>query len=487
MISCSFLYPAVAQINQLKRFEIQLTGRETEFKVIPIESHGVLLYRNKIEKKEDFLEIQRLDTAFQLKWKKTLPIEKKFQPILTKHFGDTQHVLLFHSEYKEINFRLYRINLENASYQVDTIFNIIPFLPTHFEVTEYGTLIGGFIYNRIPIVVMYEFATRKTRILPGLFNEQGELIQIQVYPDNSFHVLISTQPKARFKTIWVKYYDSMGQIRHNAMLRTESSISLLSARALKTQSDEVVVAGTYGIRSAEYSSGLFIARINKEGDQDIRFYPFYQLQNFFSYLKPRQEKRLRQRIEHKISRGKRTRLVYHIMVHELVPLNNQFILLGEAFYPVYKRDDRFNYGLAVSAYVPFIFDGYRYTHAVVIGFDPQGNLIWDNSFEINDVKTFNLEQFVKMDYRNNRLALLYLFDNRIRYKLIQNNEVIEGKKINPLELSFKPEEPEIDEDIKRLEYWYSGNFLAYGIQRPYSRAVSRSRERYFFINKVAYR
>ncbi len=455
--------------------------------VVPVESQGVLLYRSKTEKKEDFLEIQRLDTAFQLKWKKTLPVERKFKPILTKHLGDTQYVLFFHSEYKEINFRLYRIDLESATYQVDTIFNIIPFLPTHFEVTRYGTLIGGFLINRIPVVVLYEFATRKTRILPGLFNEQGELIQIQVYPDNSFHVLISTQPKARFKTIWVKYYDSGGNIRHNAMLRTDPTVSLLSARALKTQTDEVVVAGTYGIRSAEYSSGLFIARITREGDQEIRLYPFYQLQHFFSYLKPRQEKRLRQRIEHKISRGKRTKLQYHILVHELVPLDDQIILLGEAFYPVYKRDDRYNYGLAVSAYVPYIFDGYRYTHAVVIGFDLQGNMMWDNSFEINDVKTFNLEQFVKMDYRDNRLALLYLFDNRIRYKLIQNNQVIEEKKINSLELSFKPEEPEIDEDIKRLEYWYPGNFLAYGIQRPYSRAVSRSRERYFFLNKVAYR
>lgn len=481
------MHVSVAQIDQRKRLEIQLSGREPDFKVIPIESQGVLLYRSKSEKKEDFLEIQRLDTAFQLKWKKTIPVERKFQPVLSRHYGDNQYVLFFHSEYKEINFRLFKVNLESGLYQVDTVFNIIPFLPTHFEINLHGALIGGFLLNRIPIVIMYEFATRKTRILPGLFNEQGELIQIQVYSDNSFHVLISTQPGARLKTIWVKYYDANGNIRHNSMLRTEPTISLLSARTLKTQTDEVVVAGTYGIRSVDYSSGLFIARITKEGDQEIRFYPFYQLQNFFSYLKPRQEKRIRQRIEHKISKGKRTRLQYRLMVHELVPLNNQFILLGEAFYPVYKRDDRYNYGLAVSAYVPYIFDGYRYTHAVVIGFDPQGNLIWDNSFEINDVKTFNLEQFVKMDYRNNRLALLYLFDNRIRYKLIQNDQVIEGKKINSLELSFKPEEPEIDEDIKRLEYWYPGNFLAYGIQRPYSRAVSRARERYFFINKVVYR
>ncbi|MCX7638529.1 MAG: hypothetical protein N2044_11855 [Cyclobacteriaceae bacterium] len=486
-ISSSFYQQTFAQLDQRKRLEIQLGVRESEFRVIPVESFGVLLYRSKSERRQDFLELQRLDTAFRLQWKNIIPVERKFQPILSKHVGYDQYMLFFHSEYKEINFRLYKINLDSGSYQVDTIFNIIPFLPTHFEVNRVGALIGGYLINRIPVVVFYDFTTRKTRILPGLFNEQGELLQIQVNPDQSFHVLISTQPRARFKTIWVKYYDASGNIRNNTLLRTEQNVSLLSGRSIKSNRDDVVVAGTYGMRTAEYSSGLFIARISKEGDQEIRLYPFYELQNFFKYLKPRQEKRVRQRIEQKLSKGKRTKLQYRILVHQLIPFDNQFILLGEAFYPVYKRDDRFNYGLAVSAYVPYIFDGYRYTHAVVIGFDQQGNLLWDNSFEINDVKTFNLEQFVKLDYRNNRVALLYLFDNRIRYKLIQNNQVIEGKKINPLELSFQAEEPEVDEDIKRLEYWYPGNFLAYGIQRPYSRAVSRSRERFFFINKVAYR
>lgn len=476
-----------AQIRQHKRLEIQLQARDPEFRVIPVESHGVLLYRTKSERKQDILELQRLDTTLQIQWTNKFVIEKKYLPLLSKHYGNHQYVLFFHSEYKEINFRLYKINLDAGFCQVDTVFNIIPFWPTHFEVTHYGALIGGFLSNRIPIVIFYEFATRKTRILPGLFNEQGELIQIQTYSDHSFHVLISTQPRTRLNTIWVKYYDFTGNLRYNSMLRTDPYVSLLSARALKTETNEVIVAGTYGIRSAEYSSGLFMARINREGDQEIRLYPFYELQHFFSYLKPKQQKRVRQRIENKLSKGRRTRLQYRIMIHQLVPLNDQLILLGEVYYPVYKRDDRYNYGLAVSAYVPYIFDGYRYTHAVIIGFDQQGNLIWDNSFEINDIKTFKLEQFVRMEYRNNRIALLYLFGNRIRYKIIQNNQVIEGKQLNSLELSFRPEESEADEDIKRLEYWYPGNFLAYGIQRPYSRAVSRSRERYFFINKVEYR
>lgn len=476
-----------AQIKQVNRVEIKLNSRDPEFRVLPVHNFGVLLYRIHIHRKQDVLEVHRLDTALQTRWTKSIAVEKYFQPILSRQSDSNQYLLLIHNQYKESHFRLLNINLQHGQHKLDTIFNIIPFLPGQMEITKNGVLIGGYLGNSVPIVVFYEFSTRKTKILPGLFNEPGELLQIQVYSDQTFNVLVSTQPRNRQRVIWVKHYSEPGKLVYNNRLHTEPDVSLLSGRALKTPDNELVIAGTYGMRSSEYSSGLFISRISPSGDQKTRYYPYHQLQNFFKYLKPRQEQRMRSRIERRITEGKRTRLQYRLLVHELVPLAGQFILLGEAYYPVYKRDNRYNYGLAVSAYVPYIFDGYRYTHAIVIGFDQTGNLQWDNSFEMNDIKTFSLEQFVKMDYRHNQIALLYLFDSRIRSKLIQNNSVVEGKTLRQLNLSFQPDEPEIDDEIKRLEYWYPGTFLAYGIQRPYSPAVSRSRERFFFINKVAWR
>lgn len=474
-----------AQIQQNMRLEIKLGHREKEYQVIPVQTYGALLHR-KIEHRQPYLEAMRIDTALTTVWQRLIPLDKKIFLVQTTQCENYEYLLFFHSEFKSIHFFIYRIDLLDGSYQKDTVYNIIPFFPAEFKATQHGLLVGGYLKNLVPVVVFYDFATKKTSILPGLFNEPGELQQIHVYPDQSFHILISTEPRSRIKNMWLKYYDANASIRKNVILQTDPQFTLLNGRALKTPTESVIISGTYGYRSTEYSSGLFIARIDINGHQEIFFYPFYQLRNFFTYLKPRQEQRLRQRIQRKAEKGKRSRLQYRLMVHELLALNDQFILLGEAYYPVYKRDDRFNYGLAVSAYVPFIFDGYRYTHAVVIGFDRNGILKWDNSFEINDVKTFTLEQFVKMDYQKNRIALLYLFDNRIRSKFIQNEQVIEGKTYNSIKLSFEAEKPENDFDIKKLEHWYPGTFLAYGVQRPESRVMAPSRERYFFINKVAY-
>jgi hypothetical protein len=93
-----------------------------------------------------------------------------------------------------------------------------------------------------------------------------------------------------------------------------------------------------------------------------------------------------------------------------------------------------------------------------------------------------------MDARPDRIALLYLFDNRIRTKVLKGNNVLEGKNYSQLQLDYQPDKYEEDDaDIRKLDYWYDGTFLAYGVERPPSRSMTRSRQRLFFINKVSYR
>jgi hypothetical protein len=136
-----------------------------------------------------------------------------------------------------------------------------------------------------------------------------------------------------------------------------------------------------------------------------------------------------------------------------------------------------------------IFDGYYYTHAVVLGFSENGKLKWDNSFEINDVRTFTLEQFVKLDTDSNKIGLLYLFDNEIRSKAIKDNNVIEGKVSDPIKLKYENETLKGSEsNTNKLEHWYDHNFMAYGTQSVTSvQRGSNPKRRVFFINKIRYK
>ncbi len=245
--------------------------------------------------------------------------------------------------------------------------------------------------------------------------------------------------------------------------------------------DEQVVAGVYG-RHLEFSRGVFVAHINAYGEYQINYYNFGDLQHFFSYMKAKREKRVKERIERRKIKGKKIKFNYRLLVHSLIPYADQYLLIGEAFYPTYRyRSDFFSREV--------VFDGFQYTHAVVIGLSKNGKLLWDNSFEINDLKSYELKEFVKTYPRDNRIVLLYLFNNTIRSKIIKNDKVLEGKANERLVTTSRNNKVNNDDiEWSQLEYWYQGNFYAYGVQRVEDPSSGDGgSQKVFFINKVAYR
>ena len=141
--------------------------------------------------------------------------------------------------------------------------------------------------------------------------------------------------------------------------------------------------------------------------------------------------------------------------------------------------------------MPSTFSGYHYTHAVVIGFNEKGDILWDNSFQINDVVSFQLEQFVHADVQDDKIVLLYLYENEIRTKIISGSEVLEGKSFNNMRLTFEDDvinDKSSYANVGGLEKWYDHNYFAYGVQKIKNlrdTGVNLNRK-VFYINKVRY-
>lgn len=480
------------QVVQSARYEIPFSKNDIRFEVIPAHQNGLFLVRRLGGFPDDQLEIVKLDTAFQQSWHGYLEVNRKYIMVGKRSEGERLYLLFRYIDFSKNDFELVSIEQATGNFIRYPIKNFIPFTPSEFQLTQNGALIGGY-YNRVPVVIYFSFATQKSRILPGLLNEAGELTQIKTYPNGSFDVLISARGFKGMKTIWIKTYDADAHLTSNYALDTEDNKHLIFARSLKTNNNMQVVAGVFGTRNSEYARGLFIATIDPAGLQRLRYYYFSDLENFFKYMKAKREQRVKARIERKRIKGKKIRFNYRFMVHELVPYNNQYILLGEAFYPKYTSLDNrgysgfFNSGFTQGSYIRDgrIFDGYYYTHAVVMGFDNNGNIQWDNSFEINDVKTFTLEQFVKLEADDDKIALLYLFENELRSKIIKDNQVLEGKSSAPIKTPIENEViKKEDTDIAKLDYWYKDYFYAFGVQEVVNPTAGK--RRVFFINKVSY-
>jgi len=485
------LHPGFAQqLQQRNRYELPLTHDERFYEIIPAQDHGVYLYRRLASLHTDQLELIKLDTVFHQDWKGYLPVDRRFLLMGKKSDTDYLYLLFRYYDFTRNDFEVVSLDHANGRFLKYNIRNFIPFAPTEFQVTQNGVLIGGY-YNHVPVVMYYSFADRKSKILPGLANETGELTQIKLYPDATFDVVICARNFEGQKTVWLKNYDANGNLQNNFALKPETGKHLIFARSMKTDDNTQLIAGVYGARNSEYSRGLFLASIDQQGREKLRYYGYGDLENFFKYMKARREARVKERIQRRKIKGKKIRFNYRFLVHEIVPYKNQFVLLGEAFYPHYTTVSS-GYG-AFGAYSFYgnrmvrdgrMFDGYQYTHAVVMGFDHQGRLLWDNSFEINDVRTFTLEQFVKLEVKQDKIVLLYLYENQLRTKIIQDNEVLEGKAFEPIRTQSANEIVKKEQsDINKLEYWYNGYFYAYGVQEITGPSGKR---RVFYINKITY-
>ncbi len=482
------------QIEQASRYEYPVAGIDAGFEVIPAGNSGLFTYRSFSFNQTQSVELTKLDTALSVNWSGFLPLENGGEIISKLIYKEKLHLLSRIRNKTEFFFELYSIHIESGNYSRIQINPYIAFNPTEFKVTDYGVIIGGY-FNSVPLAIFYDFQSQRSKILPGLFNTAGDLTHIKILENGYFDVLISAKNYMRQNTIWVKNYDQNGNLLISYALDPEDKKSLLFARSLKTMNNTEIIAGVFGNKSSEYSKGIFIAAIDPSGLQKLRYYEYADLENFFQYMKAKREHRVKNRIERRKIKGKKNRINYRFLIHELVPYNDHYILLGEAFYPKYRQVDR-NYGnFFTSGYGANtiikdgrIFEGYHYTHAAILCFDKTGKLLWDNSFEINDVKTFTLEQYVKLEMNDDKIDLIYLYENQIRTKVIQNETVLEGKSTAPLQTLNETDIIAKSKANNSLEYWYGGYFVAFGTQQIESMESSGAprKRNVFFINKVRY-
>ncbi|HET6543299.1 MAG TPA: hypothetical protein VFG46_22585, partial [Chryseolinea sp.] len=196
------------QVLQTNRYELPLEKNDY-YEVMPSQEDGIFLYRRLLSTDDDKIEIIKLDTAFKVNWKGFLSVDKR-TALVARRAVNGQFFLLFRRmDMKRNNMQLYAVSTSKGDYIKYDVKNFIPFATTEFQVTEKGALIGGY-FNQVPVVLYFSFDTQRSKILPGLLNENGELTQIKTFPDGTFDVLISAVNFKKQQTVWIKNYDENG-------------------------------------------------------------------------------------------------------------------------------------------------------------------------------------------------------------------------------------------------------------------------------------
>jgi len=484
----------IAQVVQPYRYEIELDNFEEPYQLLGGEENGLLLYKSLGSFESGFEQWQfiKLDTTLKEEWVAQYSFDRDH---LFKGYDyhNGNYFFLFQETAKgSHDLLLVQLNEFTGDTVQHKIKNVVTLDLVAFEMNDDAALLGGY-YNQEPVVLHYGINSKKTKILPGIFGEKTQLIQVKIDGD-LVKVLVSARTFDKRNTLAIKTYDSQGNYLDNYTFKPEGDLGLIDGRVAVVGTQGSVVSGTYGARRSDYSRGLFIAQHKADEEEVMRYFNFADLDNFFNYMKVKRKARLDNKISRKKVKGKKVKFNYRLLVHEIIETEDEFIMLGEAYYPKYSSTGGVYYMNHAPGSAPNFastaFAGYRYTHAVVIGFDKKGNKLWDNSFQIDDVLTFNLNQYVHADVIDDKVVLLYLYNDEIRSKTISGSDVLEGKSLNSVQMMF-------DDDVANkygtsniggLEKWYGHYFLVHGVQKIKNLRDSgvKLNRRVFYVNKLIY-
>ena len=489
---CGFLLPG--QINQPLRLEVELKREDNHYMVMSMKEKGIVLFReleNIPETRKKAWEVVKLDSVLQNVLTQNYYLDFQAELLGYEYRANHFYLLFRMGEYHKDDLKIIKINMDTGESVHFDIKQIVPVNLTEFTIIGNAALLGGYVNYR-PALIHYSFDTKKIKVLPGIYRNHSELIELNIdETNNTFTVLLSERTRDKLSTIAVKRFNAKGDLLLNTLLEPLPNSSILYGRTTSYSKQHQFIVGTYSHKRSQYSRGIYIADLdpNTPEKPKITYFNYGDLKNFFSYMKAKRAARVKERVERRKVQGKKVRLNYRFMVHDIIKANENFLMIGEAFYPKYGSGGYYGgYSYGPGAYGQ-TFEGYKYTHAVIIAFDSDGKLVYDNSFEINDVLTYQLDQLVSINVQDDKIVLLYTYEDIIRSKIIQGDEVIEGKAFNEIELAFEDDiVGNNNSEVSGLKAWYGDYFFAYGVQKIKNLRASgiELRREVFYINKIVY-
>jgi hypothetical protein len=264
---------------------------------------------------------------------------------------------------------------------------------------------------------------------------------------------------------------------------------------IKTNENNIWLFGTYlnqkdnsPDKKKNKNTGFFAALLKDTQTVIMKYYNFIHYKNFYSYFTFDDIIKIKKKAERKNLSDDDISLNYPLLVHKPIFYKNQNVLIAEVYNPEYRTVSRTGtdfYGRPIpESYT--VFDGYRFSNALIMSLDDSCNYLWNNNFEIFDILSMDLYPRINPVYNDTNLVLTYANNNKILYKVIHENDIIDGPNHFKIESGYTSDKLE-EEKRNNIQTFYDNYYLVYGYQLIKNHiSPNRNDRTYFYINKIAY-
>ncbi len=480
-------FEASAQENT--RIEIEIKPGESQPEIIPINNKGFILFNPvKFEKegKEKQMKLSFYNTGFAPVWEEEVASSKKLNLVFYEYF-ENYFYLLFNSSSQDI-MEIIKVDPLTGKNQKFEFYSVKGTTLTDFVVHEENIYIAGSI-KKTPIIQKLNIQSNKAITLPSIVDGKNVQVTELFIDDHGKGVsAVISSSFDRSKNVIIRTFGSSQNKFKDLIIKSEQSFDFHTAKISHLENNVKLIMGSYGYRKSNNSQGFYMAKFVNDKQAFLKFYSFTDLNNFFAFMPEKSQEKLEEKAKRKKQKGKDLKIQYRLLMHKIEKQNNRYIMIGEAYYKAYRRES-YSYFYAGRRFydTKTVFDGNQFTHAVVAGFKEDGEILWDHSFKIANIKTFNLKEKVKTYVAPNEVTLFYNRNGIVRKLDIKNNEVV--NKETMLTVSTGDENEKVKKaSIGAAEYWYDNYFIAWGYQRiknKNNKDVKKKRN-IFYINKMSF-
>ncbi|MEM7658654.1 MAG: hypothetical protein AAF399_21190 [Bacteroidota bacterium] len=532
-------------VAQDLRKEVEVESYGDAFYVLATGEDGLVLFNEADTSSkrlgEKIWEFTKFTSEFDQIWQRSITVRNRL--VYERHYWDNTflHVLLLDERNRnKRKFTIVSLNVETS--ELTKTDGVIPFniKVNDFSVIRNYAYVGGetqmgkiesygrsaaaaFViplffgimeHNQKMVLTRVDIDAGKTETLPFDYKSESYVTSFsprETKTARTMATVIQHSPKYKKNRIYVKEWAGEKLVR-NIEVNPKSDRRLIRGKIVHLNRNEFLVVGTYAApyyqqkfwtrlnhwvfrtRMDGGEQGIYIAKFSYRGEQEyINYYSFTKFANFFEAFGKKEEKKVKKKAKRKEKKGKELVLDFQFLLHDIVELGDQYLFVAESYRPEYRP---------VYSYDPLtggsfsrgrqVFAGYRYTHAIVAGIDQKsGRMMWDNSFPIWNILSYNLKERVQVlpSPEDTTVAMVYNYGGALLARTIKEGQVVNSQQIKGMRTEFFTDR--VDENYRSdLEYWYDNNFLAWGYQRITNRAegvFSGKRKRtVFYFYKVSF-
>lgn len=510
---CFVLYSSVlfaqqgSETREEESARVEITARSDQesYRVISCGTDGALVFYKSVESADE----QRVKWYFSLydqdlkqKWVKSLPLlsDLDFRFKLFSH--DTLFLaFVYTGKMKSADqpFGIVRIALKTGTFVPNLTRVPANSEPVFFDVLGRNACIALNHKTGQAAVELLDLVTNHSK---GFLVDQQSASAFRWFrPDtvsSGFRAVLTKAVGKKEVENWFEVFDTTGK---PAVPIKISSINgdreFTGFKAVKTVNSADLIIGSYRLNSggssaknkaAEGTAGIFTSLLANGLQKNLNFFNFLELKSIGTLLSAKDLIDLKKKALKKSKNIGEYSVDFNVVLHDPLVHEGGFIEIAEVYFSQYHQENFTDFDFYGRPYTNSysVFDGYRFSGAMILAFDEQGMFLWDNAIEIRDLVSPDLNPKVCASFQGDTMMLAYYSGGKVGSKIICKSETTGKLEFSKTDLRY-PDDKLMTETRSGLLPWYDNYFICFGFQDIKNVALeSNNRRLVFFLSKLKF-